>query len=297
MQSPCALCCLGNTHTRPTSAVRRRVARSGCRRTGGFVSAFGIPFPTRRKSASSSSMTHPRKLPAHRLRRPPPFFAPVPLRSRRDGWTVERQCGFLARLYVSGSVRAAARAVGMSRASAYRLRGRAGAEGFAHAWDHVLTPPGQGRSGSGGTLPMGDLRKVTLAELVGRVERSLVRPVLWRGKIVTIAEKGDNSALLHLLERNVTRAARRLQARSASDPRVRENTAFGVNETPGIPPSVGLRRGDEGNASRSAFRRPCAGRGRSRPRPCAAYAPGGGGHGRASPSRSPSPDGPLPARG
>lgn len=72
-------------------------------------------------------MTRPAKIPAHRARRRPLFFSPVPLRTRRDGWSVERQCGFLAQPYATGSVALAARAVGMSRNAAYRLRTREGA--------------------------------------------------------------------------------------------------------------------------------------------------------------------------
>ncbi|MGB3796889.1 MAG: hypothetical protein WA957_11365, partial [Alteraurantiacibacter sp.] len=82
--------------------------------------------------------------PAHRARRKPSFFHPVPLRARRDGWTVWRQCEFLAQLYLTGSATAAARKVGMSRASAYRLREREGAQGFVHAWDSIFVPPGIG---------------------------------------------------------------------------------------------------------------------------------------------------------
>ncbi|QKG70064.1 hypothetical protein [Erythrobacter mangrovi] len=137
------------------------------------------------------------KVPAHRLRRRPPFFPPVPLRARSDGWTEERQCGFLAQLYVTGSIGAAARSVGMSRASAYRLRERDGAEGFAHAWDTVLTPPGKGRCHA--AKP--DWRKVTTAALLQRVESGLVKPLLYRGAMVKIVRKPDNSALLRLLRR------------------------------------------------------------------------------------------------
>ncbi|GAB5348881.1 hypothetical protein [Alteriqipengyuania sp. 357] len=61
---------------------------------------------------------------AHHVRRRPGWFRPVPLRARRDGWSPWRQCAFLAQLYFTGSVAAAARRVGMSRASAYRLRER-----------------------------------------------------------------------------------------------------------------------------------------------------------------------------
>ncbi len=146
-----------------------------------------------------------RKPPAHRLRRKPPFFHPVLLRSRKDGWSVVRQCEFLAQLYLTGSVAAAARKVGMSRASAYRLRERGGAEGFAHAWDAVLVPPGSGRL----TGPKADWRKVTHQALISRVEWGLVQPVLHQGRMTAIRRKADNSALLRLLrltEASSTRA-------------------------------------------------------------------------------------------
>ncbi len=138
------------------------------------------------------------KAPAHCRRRRPPFFHPVPLRERCDGWTVERQCEFLARLYITGSVAAAAQGVGMSRMSAYRLRQRDGAQGLAHAWDHVLTPPGAGRS----RKPKNDWRKVTNQELMRRIETGFVQPVIHRGRMVGIRRKPDNSALLRMLRRN-----------------------------------------------------------------------------------------------
>ncbi|HYD36819.1 MAG TPA: hypothetical protein VEA60_04350 [Allosphingosinicella sp.] len=62
-------------------------------------------------------------------------FVPVPVRPRRDGWTPARQCAFILRLALLGSVASAARAVGMSRESAYRLLGHPGASSFAAAWD------------------------------------------------------------------------------------------------------------------------------------------------------------------
>ena len=66
----------------------------------------------------------------------PYLFVPVPFaRTRHDGWTPERQSGFLETLAVTGVVAAAARAVRMSAQSAYRLRDRPGAESFAAAWD------------------------------------------------------------------------------------------------------------------------------------------------------------------
>jgi hypothetical protein len=135
------------------------------------------------------------KNPAHRLRRRPSWFRPVPLRSRRDGWTEVRQCAFLAQLYATGSVSAAARVVGMSRASAYRLRERAGAESFAFAWDRVLTLPGAGHPGAARE----DGRKVTLATLLARLETDIVRPVVFQGAMTAIARKPDNPTLFRLL--------------------------------------------------------------------------------------------------
>lgn len=69
----------------------------------------------------------------------PPAFDPVPVRARHDGWTAERQRAFIAELRARGTVRAAARAVGMSGKSAYKLRERAGNDsGFARAWEAAL---------------------------------------------------------------------------------------------------------------------------------------------------------------
>ncbi len=134
---------------------------------------------------------------AHRLRRRPGWFRPVPVRSRRDGWSEVRQCAFLAQLYLTGSATAAAKAVGMSRASAYRLRTRAGAESFAFAWDRVLSLPGWGHPGGARE----DFRKVTNVTLLARLESDLVQPVVYRGRMTAIRRKPDNSALFRLLRR------------------------------------------------------------------------------------------------
>lgn len=66
-------------------------------------------------------------------------FTPVPRRSTRvDGWSSDRQHAFVWALAHLPSVAAAARSVGMSARSAYRLRGAPGAEAFAQAWDDAL---------------------------------------------------------------------------------------------------------------------------------------------------------------
>lgn len=59
-------------------------------------------------------------------------------RTRRDGWTPERQLRFLGALARTRCVTSAARAAGMSRESAYRLRARPGHALFAAAWDKAL---------------------------------------------------------------------------------------------------------------------------------------------------------------
>jgi hypothetical protein len=139
----------------------------------------------------------PSRKPAHRRRRRPGWFRPVPLRARADGWSEERQCEFLSALYVTGSVAAAARDVGMSKRGAFRLRERVGAESFADAWDRVLTPPGQGHV----TRPKPDFRKVTLATLLSWLETGFVQPVIYRGRMCAIRRKPDDSTLFRLLRR------------------------------------------------------------------------------------------------
>jgi hypothetical protein len=61
-----------------------------------------------------------------------------PLPIRHDGWTIVRQLDFLDMLARTRSVARSARAVGMSRESAYRLRGRPHAALFSAAWDRAI---------------------------------------------------------------------------------------------------------------------------------------------------------------
>jgi len=65
-------------------------------------------------------------------------FDSVPVRERHDGWTPDRQTGFIEALAASGCVAHAAAAVGMSPHAAYRLRARADAASFRAAWEHAL---------------------------------------------------------------------------------------------------------------------------------------------------------------
>jgi len=120
--------------------------------------------------------------PRRRMPRVPPFY-PVPLRSRRDGWTVRRQTDFLGFLAETGSVTAAAEMVGMSRKNAYALRARRGAESFAAAWEAALGAP---------------RRKVTVDDLAYLAYEGLIRLRFFRGRYVGSSQAPDNSALLRL---------------------------------------------------------------------------------------------------
>lgn len=98
-----------------------------------------------------------------------PDFTPVPLtRHRHDGWTPERQRGFIAALAQTGVVAQAARSVGMSSASAYNLRRRPHAESFALAWDMVED----------------EARNRALAFVVDQAMYGSTRPRFYRGKFV-----------------------------------------------------------------------------------------------------------------
>ena len=65
-------------------------------------------------------------------------FTPADRRSRRDGWTPERQHDFIRALAESACVTEACAAVGLSPSSAYRLRAMPAATAFRQAWDIAL---------------------------------------------------------------------------------------------------------------------------------------------------------------
>jgi len=126
-----------------------------------------------------------------------PAFVPVPLRSRRDGWTPRRQADFLGYLAETQSVAAAARSVNMARETAYRLRERPGAESFAAAWDVAL---GKAKA------PRHPSRKVTGDALWHRALWGTLQPRMHAGKYVGTSRKTDVSALLRVI-RNPAAAA------------------------------------------------------------------------------------------
>jgi hypothetical protein len=129
---------------------------------------------------------------ARRMPRVPPFY-PVPTRTRRDGWTVQRQAAFVGMLAETGSVMGACEATGMSRKSAYALRARPGAESFAAAWDAALGAP---------------VRKVTAPTVDFLAYHGLIRLVMFRGRYRGSSARPDDSALLRLVRRLDRVAAR-----------------------------------------------------------------------------------------
>jgi hypothetical protein len=132
-------------------------------------------------------------------RRVPPFL-PVPLRARADGWTADRQGRFIGFLAESGSVAEAARRVGMSRESAWRLRRRAGTSSFAHAWDAVAA------AWRGEQL---QARKITPEELAERAHEGEFHIVMRRKRFLRAVRKPSVIALLRhlrLLDAAVARA-------------------------------------------------------------------------------------------
>jgi hypothetical protein len=69
-----------------------------------------------------------------------PAFTPVPRKhSVSHGWTPEKQRGFVEALAMTGSVRMATEAVGMSHCGVYKLRNARGAGSFVRAWDAAVS--------------------------------------------------------------------------------------------------------------------------------------------------------------
>lgn len=131
-------------------------------------------------------------------KRVPPFL-PVPLRVRADGWTPERQARFVGMLAQTGSVAAAARAVGMARESAHRLRRKPGAESFAHAWDAIVAHY------RGAPVPK---RKITPDELAECAYEGEFHILMRRRKFQRAVRKPSTTALLRHVRRMDAAAAK-----------------------------------------------------------------------------------------
>ena len=145
---------------------------------------------------SDSPCEHPA---ARRLRECEAFyriaFAPVPVKARHDGWTPERQRGFIDRLVVTGSVARSARAVGKTPQSARNLRKRKGAASFARAWDRAL------ESGRSYQIDVG-LERSIMGERI---------PMFRNGRLIGERLRPDNRltiSVLNVLDRGAMRQRR-----------------------------------------------------------------------------------------
>jgi hypothetical protein len=103
-------------------------------------------------------------------------FTPVPTRLRRDGWTPEKQRAFIAHLRQHGSVHKAAKTVGMSHQSAWRLRNHPKAGEFAVAWERA----------------MDEARSDALDRALQVLKHGVLIPRTYRGRYTGIVHRFDN---------------------------------------------------------------------------------------------------------
>lgn len=137
-------------------------------------------------------------------RRPIPAFTPVPVRTRKDGWTPERQREFIRLLHVRPDIGKAAEAVGLSRRTAYRLRERPGAESFAAAWDSALALRPRPATSN-------------FSQLWHRAVFGKAKAIVRGGEQVGTITQPDDEALLKLLDRFERKAARRRRTGAPSE--------------------------------------------------------------------------------
>ena len=136
----------------------------------------------------------PVRLPDHPFR-----FVPVPReRARKSGWSSDRQHAFIAALARIPSVTKAARSVGMSARSAYRLRQAPGADCFAQAWDDALE-----RGIDAARDAALDLGRGTLV------------PIIDRGRVIGVRRKTNYRLLIAVLTHGALEQQGRLAHNSA----------------------------------------------------------------------------------
>lgn len=115
--------------------------------------------------------------------------APKARRVRKDGWTVEAQLTFVTVLAETGSVRAAAAAVGLHVSTAYKLRSEARGWEFARAWDVAID---QGYH---------NLRQIAFERALNGVEK----PVYYKGERVDTRVVHNDRLLMFLIAHTAKR--------------------------------------------------------------------------------------------
>ncbi|HEX8640809.1 MAG TPA: hypothetical protein VF704_06600 [Allosphingosinicella sp.] len=124
-------------------------------------------------------------------------FAPVPVRAQHNGWTPALQLRFILALARGAGPDEAARSLGMTRQSAYRLRKKPGAQSFAAAWDRAQHFARTAAAAA--RLP---------ASGCGAIETILV-PRHYRGRLVGFVQREDTAGAMRTL-RQLDRIADRL---------------------------------------------------------------------------------------
>jgi hypothetical protein len=102
---------------------------------------------------------------------------------RHDGWTTRKQLAFLRALAATQSVAQAARAVGMSRQSAYKLRARLQ----------------NGPFGAGWRMATRGARSAVLEAAVDRAINGVETPHYWQGELVGTSRRYDERLTALLL--------------------------------------------------------------------------------------------------
>jgi hypothetical protein len=116
-------------------------------------------------------------------------FTPVPLRARADGWTPKKQYFFILGLARGFTPARAASLLGMTRKTAYELRRKPGAEGFARAWAAAVERARQRRIAARGP---------SLAE---RALQGEWHPRLSRGRLIGWTHRPADARAMGLLKR------------------------------------------------------------------------------------------------
>lgn len=112
-------------------------------------------------------------------------WVPVRRRPRRDGWTEEKQRRFIEVLADTGMVGHAAKEVGLTRESAYKLRRAPHAAAFARAWDAA-------RHHAGGTL-----EDIAFERAIEGREENVFNEY---GEVIATKHVPDNRLLIFLLK-------------------------------------------------------------------------------------------------
>lgn len=131
------------------------------------------------------------------------MFTPVRVRDQHNSWAPRLQLLFVLALARGAGPGEAARSLGRSRQSVYRLRARPGAESFAAAWDRALA---FAQSVCAAAAP---------SRAFGGIETLLV-PRYYRGRLVGFVQREDVAGAMRLLGR-----LDRLAERLGGDPELR----------------------------------------------------------------------------